>query len=599
MSSAIPAVKIETAAQTSPFATASQDTLRATVTARYIAILVLLGLLLSAPILMHGLPDISIDGRNHADWTQSFARQLWNGDLYPRWLTDMNAGYGSPAFFFYPPMHAFVATVFLPLAGSSATGWTISGYSCVLATSLAGVTAWFWLGSFTNPTAALFGAAVYMIAPYHLAIDLYNRGAAAEYWIFVWLPLVMLSAERIIRRSRYAVVSLAIAYALCVVSHTSTAACFAAVPIAYVFVFSQSGSRIRSVAITSCALLIGIGLTGPFLFPAVFDQTKTYLSGYPGDYRNWWLFLIRDKITEATTQVTHLPWYLSYKMRIVVITVWTVLVSILLYRLILKNLSSNLERCHAGFFLTLTLACFFLMTRQSELVWRVVPFMRWLQFPYRLNSMIVLSVAALAGLAFTHLNLHKNRISLSVILLSLFGWLCSSAASAEQSFSMWRHLSEERIASNSEIVRTKMEPLSFWPRRANAIELKEVPVFEQFISENPPKAVAFTTNGSGDATIASWRPREIELNVRCLVAGQVVLNHFYYEGWRALRKDTGSMLPLTPSQPNGFIKIAVPQGDYSVLVQLPLDQAEKRGRVIGLLCLIACAGLTIREYSST
>ncbi|MGE6167601.1 hypothetical protein ACLH0C_20865, partial [Aeromonas rivipollensis] len=32
-----------------------------------------------------------------------FARQLWQGELYPRWLMAMNGGFGSPTFFFYPP----------------------------------------------------------------------------------------------------------------------------------------------------------------------------------------------------------------------------------------------------------------------------------------------------------------------------------------------------------------------------------------------------------------------------------------------------------------------------------------------------------------
>lgn len=32
-----------------------------------------------------------------------FAVQLWQGELYPRWLMEMNGAFGSPVFFFYPP----------------------------------------------------------------------------------------------------------------------------------------------------------------------------------------------------------------------------------------------------------------------------------------------------------------------------------------------------------------------------------------------------------------------------------------------------------------------------------------------------------------
>jgi hypothetical protein len=566
--------------------------------ARHITILLLFGLLLSAPVLLHGLPDISIDGRNHAAWTDSFAQQLWNGDVYPRWFTDMNAGYGSPAFFFYPPLHGFVSAVFWPMVDHSKTsGWIISGYSCVLATLLAGLTAWFWVRSFTTSTAALAGAMVYMIAPYHLTIDLYNRGAAAEYWIFAWLPLVMWSAERIVRQSRYAVIFLALSYGLCVLSHTAVAACFAPLPIAYVAIFSPPESRIRSIATTICGLFLGIGLTGPFLLPAVFDQTKAYLADYPGHYRDWWLFVIRDKITEATGQVTNIPWYLSFKMRILVITVWMLLFNIFTYRLGIKSLSKSPARGYAGFFLCATLLSFFLMLRQSELIWWVMPPLQWLQFPYRLNTIIALSAAALAGIAAMRLKLRGNEFALLIVGLSLLGWFGAGVVSAHQAFSVWRRLPAERIANNAEIARTRMEPLPFWPKPADAPDLAELSGFESFLSKNPAKTIAFIGDGSGHVSIANWRPRQIELEVNCDVAGDIVLNHFYYQGWRASREDTNGGIPLTASQPNGFIELTVPKGSYDVLIQLPADKAEKQGRMVGLISLVACAGLFLWEYS--
>lgn len=41
-----------------------------------------------------------------------FARQLWQGELYPRWLMAMNGGFGSPTFFFYPPLPYYVSALF-------------------------------------------------------------------------------------------------------------------------------------------------------------------------------------------------------------------------------------------------------------------------------------------------------------------------------------------------------------------------------------------------------------------------------------------------------------------------------------------------------
>ncbi|MEP0917778.1 hypothetical protein NC981_13175 [Leptolyngbya sp. DQ-M1] len=60
-----------------------------------------IGLLLVLPAILHGVFD-AMDIPFHLRWTQQFSEQLWSGDFYPRWLYNMNAGLGSPAFFFYP-----------------------------------------------------------------------------------------------------------------------------------------------------------------------------------------------------------------------------------------------------------------------------------------------------------------------------------------------------------------------------------------------------------------------------------------------------------------------------------------------------------------
>jgi hypothetical protein len=197
--------------------------------------LVLFGLIVSWPVLVHGFPDLSNDGGDHARWDSHFAAQFWQGELYPRWLSNVSGGLGGASLYFYPPLQSFAASLFWPFVhGWDPYGWFISGYACVLATVLAGIAAFIWLRSFLGIGSALFGAVVYMIAPYHLAIDLYNRGAAAEYWIFVWLPLLMLAAGGIASNSRYSTASLGVCYALCVYSHASVAASSAALPLAYV-----------------------------------------------------------------------------------------------------------------------------------------------------------------------------------------------------------------------------------------------------------------------------------------------------------------------------------------------------------------------------
>ncbi|MFM5280568.1 hypothetical protein ACK30K_10770 [Aeromonas caviae] len=86
-----------------------------------------------------------------------FARQLWQGELYPRWLMAMNGGFGSPTFFFYPPLPYYVSALFAgPGAHSQQAIYPLLG-SATLALLLSGVFAYLWLRATTPPGRALAG----------------------------------------------------------------------------------------------------------------------------------------------------------------------------------------------------------------------------------------------------------------------------------------------------------------------------------------------------------------------------------------------------------------------------------------------------------
>ena len=78
----------------------------------HIFIIVIVGLILTLPALFYGIFDAPDLIPYHLKWSKHFAEQFWQGDLYPRWLMDMNAGLGSPTFFFYPPIPYYFNSLF-------------------------------------------------------------------------------------------------------------------------------------------------------------------------------------------------------------------------------------------------------------------------------------------------------------------------------------------------------------------------------------------------------------------------------------------------------------------------------------------------------
>ena len=81
----------------------------------------------------------------HLVWAKHFSDQLWAGNLYPRWLLDMNSGLGSPTFYFYGPVSYYITSLFFLVLPFHGYGWLQVGLSAALASVGSGLAAYVWL----------------------------------------------------------------------------------------------------------------------------------------------------------------------------------------------------------------------------------------------------------------------------------------------------------------------------------------------------------------------------------------------------------------------------------------------------------------------
>src|SRR5437870_7276042 len=56
-------------------------------------------------------PIVGHDAPVHLNWLEQFPRLFREGNLYPRWMPDSFWGFGSPAFYFYPPLAYWLASL--------------------------------------------------------------------------------------------------------------------------------------------------------------------------------------------------------------------------------------------------------------------------------------------------------------------------------------------------------------------------------------------------------------------------------------------------------------------------------------------------------
>ena len=143
---------------------------------------------------------LALFGFDHGDlihlfWAKHFSDQLWEGNLLPQWLLDMNSGLGSPTFYFYGPVSYYITSIFFLILPYHRYGWLQVGLSAAVASVGSGLAAYLWLRQRSSRQAACIAAILYTWLPYHLRIDHLERFAFAEYWGFVWMPLSLYYRE--------------------------------------------------------------------------------------------------------------------------------------------------------------------------------------------------------------------------------------------------------------------------------------------------------------------------------------------------------------------------------------------------------------------
>ncbi len=221
-------------------------------------------------------------------WADQFTDQLRRGYLYPRWLPKSHNGLGSPVFYYYPPIAFYITSIF-SLIGLS-TYWSII-YAFGAGFTLSGISMFLWLKDWAKRP--LLGALMFMGAPYHL-LDLYARGALAEFIGIAIIPLVALGLRRIWDGQGIGV--LAIAYAGLIATHLPLALLTSLLLVApYALILGRN--RGKTLFTIGAALGFGIALASIYLLPAlsldVFrDSDKLWASPEykPGN----WTFLTDD-----------------------------------------------------------------------------------------------------------------------------------------------------------------------------------------------------------------------------------------------------------------------------------------------------------------
>ncbi|HKQ79681.1 MAG TPA: hypothetical protein VJ810_38665 [Blastocatellia bacterium] len=545
-----------------------------------------------------GETPVTHDSWMHFNQMRAFYRGLESGRVYPRWDDETHGGYGAPTLGFYPPGAYYVTSLFYFLARDWSKVWI----------------GFYWLASFGSAVAiysyarqtmsrgaGLIATAVYVFAPYHL-INQYQRGAMAEFLSFVWTPLVLLFAERLLAESSrrgllLSFAGLATSFGAFLWSHPPTAYQFLLVFGPCFVVWAIWIKKWRRLLIIGCALIMGLMISAAYFFPAVAEQS---LINYDDVERVWpyhasYVYDFEQKVYERIGD----SFFARFFSRLDRIWAFNTLAIFFLggafmyvtyrsyksYPTYSGAINDVAHRKRIWLWASAGLIACFLMTKYSEPIGRLIPKIEIGVYSWRMMTLTSFVVAMLAGACFEVWSAVHRRgrpeclprpdgtdafrsgdrhaglpllLSIVASLMILFGGLAMSAWYV--TWPMWRAQSFE---PNPEHYNTSTLPRGV-PRETKQMDRARL------------------VSGNGRVTIEAWAPELRKLRVEMEKPDELQFRTSNFAGWTATL-DGG----LVEIKEDAFKNIVVdlPAGAHTVALELRSTPVRLAGNFVTVLSL--------------
>ena len=379
-----------------------------------------------------------------------------------RWAPDAGLGYGEPLFNFYGQFSYAVGEIYHLLGGS-----IIGSVKFLFVLSLlgSGVTMFFLAKRiWKNNYAAMISSVIYLYAPYR-AVDVWVRGALPEAFSFILFPLIILFIDKYIENKKFIdIFWFSLFLGVLIITHNLSLVMFAPLLAVWIIfrLFESKNWKLLPwiiLSVVASSLLMAFYIL-PVVFESKFIDLGSTITGY-FDFHNHFVTSFELFVSSfwgygasvwgpndgLSLAVGYLQWILP-------ILTLAVLV-------IKKKIFENKE-----FIILFVLGWFylFLTHNKSTFIWEHLPFMAYIQFPWRFLGMAVFCFALAAGLIVTFFD--KWKIWLTVLV-------CAVAVCLNFSFfreDIWYKVNDVYFTTGAEWVRQRSASIAdFWPNLGHNI----------------------------------------------------------------------------------------------------------------------------------
>ena len=474
----------------------------------------------------------------HGQWRQG----VW----FPRWAEWSNFGYGEPRFIFYPPLTPLLGAAF----GSLMPWRMVPGLMVWIGLFTAALCMYKLASDWLSPRRGLIAAVLFASNPYNIILA-YYRSAFAELIAAALFPLLIWAVLGIVRREWKRAPVLAVTFAAIWITNTPAGVIATYTVVAALAVCCVRRRDARPLVLPAACVAMGFGLAAFYVFPAWREQRwidVAAIVGGDGNPERNFLFS-----TNNAADFLAFNWIVS-----------AVAVCLILLTALAIVFEWRQRRARADFFWVTTLLAVvssFLMLPLSRILWRYLPTLEFLQFPWRWLIVLTVSWAALISAAI------KFR---SKLFWFAAAFVCGAALALSLKVGWGGHdvsTVAQKFASESGYFSTT----NFTPLGANRFTLEEhAPLLQRADEKGELLPLQ-----DASAQVTQWSAERKQFSVQARSETTLAIKLLNYPAWEVLVDGRPADVELFKK--NGQMLITVPPGTHAV----DLRFRRTRDRAIG------------------
>lgn len=479
--------------------------------------------------------------------------------LLPRWAAMAHFGYGEPRFIFYPPASWTVGATI-----SAIVPWRFASPVYIwFVLILAGSSMFVLVGRWLPRNNAIFAAVLYAVNPYHLVI-VYWRSAFAELLASCLVPLLLLFVLKAAERERRAWMWLSLVLAAAWLTNAPAAVMIHYSLALLILLFAWERRSPKLLLVGAGAVVVGACLAAFYLIPAIYEQKWVNIAeavsqgSRPQD--NFLFIHTTDPDHDAFNRI--ISWIAVLEIAVTMIAAG----SAKRWRETRGPLWNSL--------LAWALACSVVMFPVSAVLWKYLPKLEFMQFPWRWLLCLSMIFTVFVTVGFRRWPMRATVCAVAALVIAL-AWV-------------------------------RVQP-PWWDDRADLKEVQDNMIdqigYEGTDEYTPvgadPSAIDKTARkvkveGTAHAVIHvyKWDAESKYFTVDMSAPDRVAVKLFAYPAWKA--EVNGRAVPTGKLESTGQILVPVEAGINRVQITFARTWDRKLGGWISFVTLLLIVGFGIR-----